>query len=115
MLPILHITKQEIWEKGITSGIYRGDTLDSEGFIHCSKPNQVIAVANFLFRGQTDLVLLSIDPEKVIPEILYENVEGGDKMFPHIYGPLNLDAVTNVFEFEPRPDGTFVLPEELAE
>lgn len=70
-------------------------------------------MANSLFRGQTDLVLLCIDTDKVAPEICYENCKGGNKLFPHIYGPLNLDAVTHVCDFHPLSDGKFALPERL--
>ena len=110
---ILHITKRSQWEEAQKAGRYEADTLHSQGFIHCSKPDQVVAVANFLFRHQTDLVLLCIDPDKVVPQIRYENLEGGEKVFPHIYGPLNLDAVAVVCSFQPGPDGTFALPEVL--
>jgi uncharacterized protein (DUF952 family) len=40
-----------------------------------------------------------------------ESPAGGDERFPHIYGPLNLDAVTQVLPFEPSDDGLFSLPE----
>jgi uncharacterized protein (DUF952 family) len=113
MKTILHITKRSQWEDAQKAGRYEADSLPSQGFIHCSKPDQVVAVANFLFRGQTDLVLLCIDPDKAVPQIRYENLEGGEKLFPHIYGPLNLDAVAAVCRFEPGPDGTFALPDVL--
>jgi uncharacterized protein (DUF952 family) len=112
---MLHAAKQNQWDTVNACGSYRGDTLDSQGYIHCSKPDQLIRVANFIFRGRTDLVLLCIDRPKVGPEIRDENLEGGDELFPHIYGPLNVDAVTAVLDFQPRADGTFVLPEALDE
>jgi uncharacterized protein (DUF952 family) len=112
---ILHVAKQDLWEKARASGSYRGDTLESQGFIHCSRPDQLIRVANFVFRGRTDLVLLCIDRSRVEPEIRDENLEGGDELFPHIYGPLNLDAAIEVLDFQPQADGSFVLPETLDE
>lgn len=110
---ILHITKREDWEKAKTSGCYQAGTLDTEGFIHCSKPDQIIDVANCHFRGQSGLVLLCIDSEKVKSEIRYENLEGGKKLFPHIYGPLDLKAVVDVLDFRPQGDGNFELPVSL--
>ncbi|NEU72446.1 DUF952 domain-containing protein [Hassallia byssoidea VB512170] len=107
MTIILHITRREEWEKAKLAGFYRGDTLDSEGFIHCSTPTQVIKVANFRFRSQGDLVLLCIDSQKVEPEIRYEGVED---LFPHVYGALNVDAVLGVVEFVCGEDGFFELP-----
>lgn len=107
MTIILHITRREEWEKAKVSGFYRGDTLDSEGFIHCSTRTQVIKVANFRFRNQGDLVVLCIDSQKVEPEIRYEGVED---LFPHVYGALNVDAVLRVVEFVCGEDGFFELP-----
>jgi len=81
-----------------------------EGFIHCSTREQVIQVANVRFLGQSGLVLLCIDSEKVAAEIVYENLEGGPQLFPHIYGELNANAVVRTAEFEPDAAGYFTLP-----
>jgi uncharacterized protein (DUF952 family) len=107
---ILHITKRDAWEKAQALGSYRADTLESQGFIHCSTPAQAVRVANSLFRGQDDLVLLCIDSGEVEADIRYENLEGGEELFPHVYGPLNLSAVISALDFKPQTDGTFVLP-----
>lgn len=64
-----------------------------EGFIHCSTAAQLAGVARRFFRGRERLVLLTIDPDRVTVPIRYENLEGGRESFPHVYGPLNLDAV----------------------
>lgn len=114
MAVILHITERAAWEKARTAGAYETLTLASEGFIHCSEPRQVIRVADERFRGRAGLVLLEIDAGRVGPEIRYENLEGGEELFPHVYGPLNLDAVVGVEPFEPREDGTFALPEKYS-
>lgn len=81
-----------------------------DGFIHCSTREQVIQVANARFRGQSGLILLFIDTDKVTAEIIYENLEGGPQLFPHIYGELNTDAVVQVSDFEPAEDGYFSQP-----
>lgn len=108
ILPIFHIISRDQWALAQAAGAHRGDTLDSEGFIHCSTAEQVLLPANALFRGRTDLLLLCIDAGKVQPEIRYE--QSGDLFFPHIYGPLNVDAVVNVVDFPPSADGTYSLP-----
>lgn len=113
MTVIMHIAERESWEQAQGTGHYRPGSLGSEGFIHCSRPDQVLRVANTLYRGPAGLVLLCIDTDKVVPEIRYEDLEGGRKLFPHIYGALNLDAVTELIDFEAGCDGTFALPEEL--
>jgi uncharacterized protein (DUF952 family) len=108
---IFHITRSQQWEQAKQVQSYRGDTLDSEGFIHCSTLPQVLKSANKFFVGQTGLLLLSIDSDKVQAEVKYEYAAGEN--YPHIYGPLNVDAVLKVVEFEPGADGKFELPEEL--
>ena len=95
---ILHITSRQQWEAAQAAGEYRGDTLDSDGFIHCSMRQQVMEVANANFRGQRDLVLLCIAEDQVQAEIRYEDLYRAGQKFPHIYGPLNLDAVVAVEE-----------------
>ncbi len=108
---LLHITSRPDWELAERDGIYRAASLDTEGFIHCSTPAQVVGTANRFYRGQTGLVLLVIDAEKLQAEVRYEAADG--QMFPHLYGPLNVDAVTRVLPLEPGTDGTFALPEAL--
>lgn len=110
LLMILHITSQEAWETAVSQQQYTADTLSSEGFIHCSTPAQVLGPANEFYRGQTGLVLLCIDEAQVQSPIVYEDCYEIGQAFPHIYGPLNLDAVTAVLPFPPNADGTFTLP-----
>jgi uncharacterized protein (DUF952 family) len=79
----------------------------AEGFIHCSNGHQVVWVANQRFRGRTDLVLLHIDPTRLGAQVRYENLEGGEELFPHVYGPIPVTAVVDVVRFLPAEDGTF--------
>lgn len=109
MKRILHITSRTEWEKAKNLGTYRSDSLASEGFIHCSTAAQVIGSANRFFKGRENLVILSIDPDRVSSEILYEGIESSN-LFPHIYGELNIDAVLRVTDLEAGADGVFVLP-----
>jgi len=109
---ILHITKREQWEEAKLKKTYYGNTLESQGFIHCSTPKQVIRVANAVFHARKELVCLCIETAKVRSEIRYEGT--GGELYPHIYGPLNADAVIKVLNFEPRKDGSFTLPKGIA-
>ena len=108
---MLHITTRRA--EAQAEGRYAAPSLDSQGFIHCSAPAQVLGVANFLYAGQPDLVLLVIDPARLSAELRWEEYEPGSPYFPHLYGPLNLDAVIRVLPFPPAADGTFQLPERL--
>jgi uncharacterized protein (DUF952 family)/(2Fe-2S) ferredoxin len=112
MNTILHITHKQEWENAKNLGTYCSNTLESEGFIHCSTLAQVIGSANRFFKGQKDLVILKIDADLVKPEIRYEGAESNN-LFPHIYGGLNIDAVVQSIDLESHPDGSFILPPEF--
>ena len=109
----MHITSSKAWREAKRQEVYRAPSLKSEGFIHFSKLSQVVAVANFLYHGAFDLVLLCVLPEKLLAELEYEAL-GTDEAYPHLYGLLNLEAVVNVMAFSPQPDGTFRLPESMS-
>jgi glutathione S-transferase len=109
---IYHIATRADWERALTDGEYTRSSVDKsladEGFIHASQAAQVARTANKFYRGVPgDLVLLVIDPGLLRAEVRYEDVPGAELPFPHIYGPLNTDAVAAVLPFAPRPDGTF--------
>ena len=107
---VLHICRREAWERALVRGVYETDTLEEDGFIHLSYPHQVVRVANLLYAQQKGLLLLYIDPDKVRAEIKVERLETSEP-FPHLYGPLNLEAVVRVLEFPTHEDGTFALPD----
>jgi uncharacterized protein (DUF952 family) len=120
---ILHATSRDRWDASRQTGVHLDPSLDTDGFIHCSTATQVVRVANFLFRGQHGLVLLVIDPSRLKAGLKWEppvhpghekDAPVSDDLFPHIYGPINTDAVTDVVSFEPGPDGLFSLPPSLA-
>lgn len=112
-MTILHITTEKEWQTAVAAGEYRADSLESEGFIHCSTIEQVLMPANQMFAGRTDLILLTINPAQLTAKLVYEDCYETGHQFPHIYGPLNLDAVTGFVAFPSNPDGTFSLPENL--
>lgn len=103
---IYHITYHQAWKQALQIGSYQGDTLATEGFIHCSTREQVIQTADRYYRGQSDLVLLCIEPGRVEAEIRYEALVGSEE-FPHIYGPLDVAAVRQVAALDPDGDGFF--------
>ena len=104
---IFHIAENQLWNESKTKQSYRPRMFSVEGFIHCSTPAQVLQVANTRFRGREDLLLLSIDTDLVDAEVRYENLEGGEELFPHIYGELPIAAVVRAVEFKPQADGSF--------
>ncbi len=108
---VYHITEKERWLQALKDGIYTPAAYDQDGFIHLSTRAQVLGVANFLYAGKPDLVLLYIDPERVGQPLVYENLEGGETLFPHLYAPLPIDAVETVYDFAAGEDGLFLLPD----
>ena len=104
---VFHLTTRDAWEEALVRGRYSADTLATEGFIHCSDADQFVWVANTRFRGRTDLVLLHISEDRLDADVRRENLEGGTALFPHVYGPLAVDAVVGVTAFPPSPDGRF--------
>ncbi len=103
---IYHITSQNDWLAGKAAGAYRPTSLVTEGFIHCSNRDQVVDSAECYFAGRTDLVLLCIQTGLLTSALRLE----GEQLWPHLYGPLNLEAVERVVQFPLRADGKFQLP-----
>ena len=112
---ILHITTRETWETAVSANTYHLDSLDTDGFIHCSTSEQVLLPANAMYQGRQGLVLLCINADKLHPPLIYEDCYETGMAFPHIYGPLNTDAVFAVIDFPPNADGSFSLPQKLPE
>ncbi len=121
MKGITHLTTRDAWLAARRTGVYTAPSLDSQGFIHCSRPDQVVKVANAFYAAQHGLVLLVIDPSRLTSELKWEppvhpapgQAPVTDDLFPHLYGPLNADAVTSVLDFPPDETGRFHLPPEL--
>jgi release factor glutamine methyltransferase len=102
---LVHLCQRKEWLKAQEQGKFINNSLNREGFIHCSQPQQILQVANTFYRGVSELVLCWIDPGKVTSVINWEAVDG--VLFPHIYGPINLDSVISVTDFIPDKDGIY--------
>lgn len=123
MPTIFHIISAAAWEEARSIGLYAPESLRAEGFIHFSTADQVVRVANSFYRGEPNLVLLVVDTDRLTSRLKWEapihpnqSSPGADmpvieEQFPHLYGPLNLDAVTRVLDFTPGADGTFTMPD----
>lgn len=107
MPDIVHIAPRLRWEQALAAGVYRCESLATEGFLHASTADQLPGVANAFYKGRTGLVVLRIDPAKVQAPIRWETAPGSSERFPHIYGPLNLEAVVEVLPLEPNVSGVF--------
>ncbi len=108
MRTLFHITTHESWIKAQKQGVYLADSLSKEGFIHFSQLHQVLSTAELFFsESHEKLLLLTINEEMLSSPIKYE----GESKFPHLYGPLNLDAVISVDPFQ-KENGKFILPSQ---
>ena len=102
---VVHLCRDEEWRTALKKGYYQADSLAEVGFIHCSRTEQVVGVANRYYQGRTDLVLLWIEPSQLHAELRWEAADGDT--FPHLYGVLNLEAVRAVDAFPLDLDGHF--------
>jgi uncharacterized protein (DUF952 family) len=112
-LKLVRITERSAWDCAQSFGMFLGE-LETDGFIHLSFPHQVTRVADAMYANEPNLVLLVIEPARLLGQLRMEDLYGMDEDFPHLYSALNLDAVTEVLEFPVHSDGTFSLPAELA-
>jgi uncharacterized protein (DUF952 family) len=95
---IYHLALRDEWDEAVAAGSYRrstlGRSLDDVGYIHCSFADQVQLIADAVYRGRDDVVLLVVDTTTLPSEVRVENLEGGPLLFPHIYGALPVASVT---------------------
>lgn len=111
---LLHIcSKSELLASQIRGEIVT-ESLQSEGFIHCSFVDQVLIPANERFGGRVDLVLVNLDQTKIDPPIVVEDSYGSGVAFPHIYGPIDITAIKSIIEFPCDAYGVFTLPQEIS-
>jgi uncharacterized protein (DUF952 family) len=113
---ILHFCPRAEWEAAVSAGSYAADSLESQGFIHCSTPEQVAVPATALARGRQDIVLLEIDEARLAKPVVWEQgdpPDPGGMLFPHVYEAIPVAAVVAVHGYLPGPDGAFHPPEGL--
>ena len=107
---IYHMVPQTEWQQQAPETPYRPASLAGEGFIHCTgEADRLVNVANMFYsQVRDDFVILCLDTDAIRAEIRWEEADG--HRFPHIYGPLNLDAVSAVVPFPRDASGTFLDP-----
>jgi uncharacterized protein (DUF952 family) len=91
---LYHLLTVDAWRRAREQGAYRPPSLDAEGFIHLSTEVQWPGTRARFYADVPSLLLLVIDPTRVGAEVRYEDADGD--RFPHLYGPLPLDAVVEV-------------------
>jgi uncharacterized protein (DUF952 family) len=106
MTLIYKLLPESAWRAAQAAGVFAGAGVDlADGFIHFSTRAQVEETAARYFLGVSDLLLVAVEAERLGPALRYEPSRGGD-LFPHLYGPLALDAVARVDPLPLRADGS---------
>lgn len=95
---IYHLTTVEHWQTALLKGEYIAPNLKEEGFIHCCEDSQVNMIKSRFYADSTELVMLILDTEKLTSQFIFEWSPSFEATFPHVYGPINLDAVVGVEE-----------------
>lgn len=104
---IYHLITDSAWEEARSAPEYRAESLATEGFIHCSESvEQMLRVANRLYAGHDDMLALELETDRLVSPIKREPSRSGE-VYPHIYGPLNTDAVVRVLSLQRSSDGSF--------
>jgi uncharacterized protein (DUF952 family) len=96
---IYHIATAADWDLAKQNGFYVHPSLKEEGYIHCSQEHQVAGVLERYFAGRTDLVKLVIDTDKLSSKFVFDWSPSTADTFPHVYGPVNIQAVIEVISF----------------
>ncbi len=93
---IYHIVLPEVWD-AFDGDLYKATSLETEGFIHCSFTGQLDVVIDRYYSDKSSLVILEIDPEHLMSRMIKEPSTNSE-IYPHIYGPINRDAIVSVTE-----------------
>jgi uncharacterized protein (DUF952 family) len=107
---LVHLCGEDDWRRGVGAGELRPESLRDAGFVHLSDQTQVHLPANRIYAGRDDLVLLYLDPARLSAPVRWEPGVPTDPpslRFPHLYGPLPIDAVVEVRPYRPGADGRF--------
>ncbi len=102
-----HLTPKPCWDAGDPAAQYVPEAFERDGFIHCTDgAERVIDVGNRYFRADSrPFVALLIDVSRVAAEVRFEDAE---RVYPHVYGPLNRDAIVAVIPVERDRAGGFI-------
>lgn len=105
--PIYHLALRSDWERAPDED-YCVPSLATEGFIHCSLARQVAWAANRFYTDAEGLLVLTLDPGRLSSPVKLE--PAANDVFPHIYGPINRQAVVAATELTRGPDGRWWFP-----
>lgn len=94
---IYHIVTPKVWENFENKDFYEAESLRTEGFIHCSFAGQLEAVLQRYYSNAEKILILEIETEKLVSKLI-EEPSTNNEIYPHIYGPINREAITRIEE-----------------
>ncbi len=94
---IYHVVLPEVWEKFKDEKFYEAESLQTEGFIHCSFAEQIETVLQRYYKDAERVFLLHIEPKLLTAKLIEESSTGG-KVYPHVYGRINREAIVEIEE-----------------
>ncbi len=109
------VMEKSVFEDAVQSGEFQPESLATEGFVHCTQLHQSVEVANIFYAIFPNVVLARIERARLRSKVLDEEAaderfQGRGDTYPHIYGPLNMDAVIDVQDMERDEAGQFLMP-----
>jgi uncharacterized protein (DUF952 family) len=106
---IYRIAAIEDWKQAEETGYFQSADLAADGFIHCCSVEQIAKVANAFYTSRTDLVLLEIDESLLDVPVKWEGLPHSSELFPHVYGPIDRQAIVRQMGLQPDSNGHFGL------
>jgi uncharacterized protein (DUF952 family) len=94
---IYHIVTPETWEKFADETEYEAESLQSEGFVHCSYRNQLEEVLQRYYSNEKKVLILHINPHRLTSPLVAEPSTNRE-IYPHIYGKINKSAIAEIEE-----------------
>lgn len=97
-----HLVPRDVWDAADPDAPWAPPSLATEGFVHLSFPDQVDATVTRHFPPDADLVVLTVDLDRLTCDVLVEDTTGRGEPFPHAYGPLDRDAILEAVPYDRR-------------
>lgn len=98
-MKIYHIVLPEVWSEFKDKEFYKAESLDTEGFIHCSFAEQIDGVLERYYQGVERVLILEIETDRLTSKLVNEP-STNDEIYPHIYGEINMDSILGIEERE---------------
>jgi len=95
---IYHILSASEWGNTKNAEVYTPESLEHEGFIHCSRLEQLNSTIKRFYKNTKELRVLKIDTTLLNVPLIYEAAENGSGFFPHVFGSITIEAITEVVE-----------------